>query len=69
MTIERSDGRTEPSPFGAEVLDAGLASAGLLVAGAPIMFAKWARGFKAHVNKLPLFDQVGREWERHTPGG
>mmetsp|Transcript_13158 Transcript_13158/g.25187 ORF Transcript_13158/g.25187 Transcript_13158/m.25187 type:complete len:461 (-) Transcript_13158:315-1697(-) len=38
-------------------LDKGLAQAGLLVAGASNLFARWAWGFRKHVNTLPLFDQ------------
>ena len=37
---------------------AGLQQAAVLVAGASAMFAKWARGFQAHTNALPLFDQA-----------
>ncbi len=37
-------------------LDAGLRKAGELVAGAPLLFAKWARDFQKHSNELPLFD-------------
>ena len=29
---------------------------GGLVAGAPLLFAKWARNFQKHSNELPLFD-------------
>src|SRR5690606_9386030 len=40
----------------AEQLDEGLRSASTLVAGASLLFAKWARDFQAHSNELPLFD-------------
>lgn len=46
-----------PAPLTAATLDEGLQSASVLVAGASMMFAKWARGFQAHTNQLPLFDQ------------
>jgi hypothetical protein len=29
----------------------------MFVAGASMMFARWAKGFQDHVNTLPLFDQ------------
>ena len=29
---------------------------GTLVAGAPLLFAKWARDFQKHTNELPMFD-------------
>ena len=31
-------------------------AAGSLVAGAPLLFAKWARDFQRHSNRLPMFD-------------
>lgn len=37
-------------------LDEGLASTSALVAGASLLFAKWARDFQAHSNQLPRFD-------------
>ena len=45
-----------PKPLSSEQLDAGLKSAGTLVAGASLMFANWARDFKRHSNELPMFD-------------
>ena len=59
LTIERincpEDGR-RASHLTARALDEGLRNAGALVAGAPLLFAKWARDFKQHSNELPLFD-------------
>ena len=46
-----------PAPLTAEKLDNGLQQAGVLVAGASAMFAKWAKDFRRHENLLPLFDQ------------
>ena len=46
-----------PPRLTAERLDAGLQSAGVLVAGASAMFARWAYDFQRHTNRLPLFDQ------------
>ncbi len=37
-------------------VESGLKMAGLFVAGAPLLFARWARGFKKQQNRLPLFD-------------
>jgi len=37
-------------------LDEGLNIASLFVAGAPMLFSKWARDFQKHSNRLPLFD-------------
>ena len=38
------------------MIDEGLKTASLFVAGAPLLFARWAKGFQAHTNQLPLFD-------------
>jgi len=56
LHIENLDGRAFPDPLTAEKIDKGLATAALFVAGAPVLFAKWARGFKKHANQLPIFD-------------
>ena len=45
-----------PEPIRPEQLDAGLKSVATLVAGASLMFSKWARDFTRHSNELPLFD-------------
>ena len=59
LTIERincaGDGG-RASHLTARALDEGLQNAGALVAGAPLLFAKWARDFKKHSNELPVFD-------------
>ena len=48
---------SRPTPLTARQLDDGLKSASLLVAGASLLFAKWARNFQRHSNALPRFDQ------------
>jgi hypothetical protein len=45
-----------PEPLSPGKLDEGLKAASMLVGGAPVLFTKWARGFKKHANTLPLFD-------------
>ncbi|MEP9416329.1 hypothetical protein ABLE92_18615 [Gordonia sp. VNQ95] len=45
-----------PAPLTAAQLDAGLGKASLLVAGASMLFAKWAHDFAKHTNELPMFD-------------
>ncbi len=45
-----------PSPLTPRQLDEGLRKVGALVAGAPLLFAKWARDFQRHSNELPKFD-------------
>jgi hypothetical protein len=57
LGIERVDGPKRPEPLTAERVDEGLRNAGTLVAGASLLFAKWARDFQAHTNQLPRFDQ------------
>lgn len=46
----------EPAPVTPQSIDAGLNTASNLVAGASILFAKWARDFQKHTNELPQFD-------------
>jgi hypothetical protein len=56
LKIENLDGRNAPDPITAKMMDEGLKTASLFVAGAPILFARWANSFQKHVNQLPLFD-------------
>jgi hypothetical protein len=56
VRIERVDGPNAPRPLTAEQVDQGLRDAGTLVAGASLLFAKWARDFQKHTNELPRFD-------------
>jgi hypothetical protein len=55
ISIENLDGRTAPDPITPAMIDEGLKTAAMFVAGASMMFAKWARGFQQHTNTLPLF--------------
>ena len=56
LRLERVGERVAPAPLAAAQLDAGLGSAGMLVAGASMIFAGWAEGFQKHTNQLPRFD-------------
>ena len=59
LHIERincPDDERRPSPLTPGALDEGLKSASTLVAGASLLFAKWARDFRRHSNRLPMFD-------------
>ena len=56
ITISNLDGRTVPEPLSPEAIDEGLKTASLFIAGAPLLFARWAKGFKKHTNLLPQFD-------------
>jgi hypothetical protein len=56
LRIERVDGPHVPAPITATEVDAGLRNASTLVAGASLLFAKWARDFQKHSNELPRFD-------------
>ena len=59
LHIERincSEDEKHPSPLTPKAVDEGLRSASTLVAGASLLFAKWARDFQRHSNRLPLFD-------------
>jgi hypothetical protein len=56
LIIENLDGRTAPRPLTPAMVDEGLKTASMFVAGASLLFARWAKGFQQHVNRLPLFD-------------
>jgi hypothetical protein len=56
LRIECIGAANVPSSLTPQMLDEGLKSASTLVAGASLLFAKWARDFKKHSNELPLFD-------------
>jgi hypothetical protein len=56
LKIENLDGRLFPDPITPSRLDEGLRTAALFVAGAPVLFARWAAGFQKHTNRLPQFD-------------
>lgn len=64
LEIEVLGGSASPEPLTAAQLDAGLGRASLLVAGASMLFAKWAKDFQKHTNELPMFDP-----ERSTKAG
>jgi hypothetical protein len=56
LEIECTSGQATPGQMTPELLDEGLRSASTLVAGASLLFAKWARDFQKHSNELPQFD-------------
>ncbi|MBW6459321.1 MAG: DUF1214 domain-containing protein [Bacteroidales bacterium] len=56
VVIENLDGRASPDPLTPSRVDEGLKTAAMFVAGAPLLFARWAKGFREHTNKLPQFD-------------
>jgi hypothetical protein len=58
LTIEPLDAPAVPAPWSCAQLEEGLEAATTMLAGASLMFVKWARGFQQHVNELPLFDQA-----------
>lgn len=57
LRIERTSGPHRPSPLTCAQLEEALRTSGTFVAGASMMFARWAKGFQEHTNTLPLFDQ------------
>jgi len=56
ITIENLDGRKSPDAITPKMIDEGLKMAAMFVAGAPILFTRWANGFKKYPNQLPQFD-------------
>lgn len=57
LSIERIGGSGSPGHATPKLIDEGLRDASTLVAGASLLFAKWARDFQRHSNELPQFDQ------------
>ncbi len=45
-----------PRPLTTKQVDEGLKTASMFVGGASLLFARWAKGFRKHVNRLPQFD-------------
>ncbi len=56
LQVERIDGPGQPGPITPRMVDEGLRNASTLVAGASLLFSKWARDFQKHSNQLPQFD-------------
>jgi hypothetical protein len=56
LTIEAIGAGLRPGVVTSKQIVEGLGIASLFVAGAPMLFSKWARGFQKHTNRLPVFD-------------
>ncbi|MCK9399099.1 MAG: DUF1214 domain-containing protein [Bacteroidales bacterium] len=56
VSISNLDGRKAPDPVTPAQIDEGLKTASMFVAGASLLFARWAKGFQQHTNRLPQFD-------------
>lgn len=56
IEIENLSGQETPDPISPKLIDEGLRNASMFVAGASLLFSRWAAGFKKHVNTLPQFD-------------
>jgi len=56
VRIENLDGRKVPAPITPAMVDEGLKTASFFVAGAGMLFTRWAKGFQKHTNRLPQFD-------------
>jgi hypothetical protein len=56
VSIANLDGRTAPDQVTPARIDEGLKTASMFVGGASLLFARWAKGFQQHTNRLPLFD-------------
>ena len=55
LQILNLNGRTAPEPISPQRIEEGLKMAAMFVAGAPLLFARWAKGFQKHTNQLPKF--------------
>jgi len=56
LKIENLNGQKSPALITPKMIDEGLKMAAMFIAGAPLLFARWARGFQKHPNQLPQFD-------------
>lgn len=56
LNIESLSGPAAPEPLSPQRLAEGLKMASMFVAGAPLLFARWAKDFQKHTNALPPFD-------------
>lgn len=56
LDIQNLSGTGKPGPLTTRQMDQGLKTASMLVGGAGLLFARWARDFQKHVNQLPQFD-------------
>jgi len=56
LKIENLSGKKTPDPITPKMIDEGLKTAAMFIAGAPLLFARWANGFQKHPNQLPQFD-------------
>jgi hypothetical protein len=56
IRVENADGRKAPGPITPAMVDEGLKTASFFVAGAAMLFTRWAKGFQKHTNHLPQFD-------------
>ena len=45
-----------PGPLSTKQVDEGLKMASLFLGGTSLLFTRWAKGFKEHLNRLPQFD-------------
>ena len=56
LEIEMIKGENRLQPLSPFHIEEGLKMASMFVAGAPLLFARWAKGFQKHANRLPQFD-------------
>jgi hypothetical protein len=56
LDIQNLSGTQKPGRLTTRQVDQGLKTASMLVGGAGLLFARWARDFQKHVNLLPQFD-------------
>lgn len=56
LYIEKINEVQKPTPLSPERVEEGLRMAAMFVAGAPLLFARWAKDFQKHTNQLPQFD-------------
>ncbi len=56
LHIENLDGKKYPASLTPSKIDEGLQQASLMVGGVSLLFARWAKDFQKHTNRLPQLD-------------
>ncbi len=56
LEIVNLNGQKAPAVLTPKMIDEGLKIAAMFVSGAPLLFARWAKGFQRYTNQLPMFD-------------
>lgn len=68
LQIKNLDGRSAPGPVSPGLIDEGLKTASMFVAGVSLLFTRWSKDFRKHTNRLPMFDPAASNAAGGDPG-